>query len=61
MHVQKGVADHDVSVDKLVDLDKLDAVELVGKHRVHKIGIGIAQSPRGSALAGTIWVVVIYL
>ena len=48
------------AIDSRVELANLDIDKLIGKHVFHTIGVGVSQSARNGALAGTIWIVVVF-
>jgi Cysteine-rich secretory protein family len=50
----------EIAIDRRVELAGLDLGKLINKHKFHHVGVGIAQSPRNSPLAGTIWLVVFF-
>jgi hypothetical protein len=61
LKVNKGVADLDMAIEDRFEMSSLDIAELVGDRAFHAVGVAVAQSPQTSALAGTIWVVVVFL
>jgi hypothetical protein len=50
----------EIAIYRRTELAGLDLAKLIDKHRFHHVGVGLAQSPRNSPLAGTIWLVVFF-